>query len=167
MENLGKSGKSIDPENDKSVFFGICLGISARKPVSRGPPIELHLLGCSKPISETFYFFEFRPTRQKPKKWCRNCYLLPLPWRRQSTEPCPNWRAPDLEVHSRIESSVRPNGTPFIYEVRLSSDQAEIKTWDLLVTRNTGIKGVLLFHIVSFLFLGAGSSRSRARKKEQ
>ena len=40
--------------------------ISARKPVSRGSPIELH--GCSKPISETFDFFEFRPTRQKPKK---------------------------------------------------------------------------------------------------
>ena len=42
-----------------------------------------------------------------------------------------------------------------------------VQTWDLLVTRNTGIKGVLLFHIVPFLFLGAGSSRSRARKKEQ
>ena len=42
-----------------------------------------------------------------------------------------------------------------------------VQTWDLLVTRNAGIKGVLLFHIVPFLFLGAGSSRSRARKKEQ
>ena len=42
-----------------------------------------------------------------------------------------------------------------------------VQTWDLLFTRNTGIKGVLLFHIVPCLFLGAGSSRSRARKKEQ
>ena len=42
-----------------------------------------------------------------------------------------------------------------------------VQTWDLLLTLNTGIKGVLLFHIVPCLSLGADPSRARARKKEQ
>ena len=52
------------------IFFGKCFGISGRKPVSRGSPIELHLLGWLGSIFETFDFFEFRPTKtkQKPKK---------------------------------------------------------------------------------------------------
>ena len=42
-----------------------------------------------------------------------------------------------------------------------------VQTWDPKLTQNTGINGKLLFHIVPFLVLGGGSSRSRAHKKEQ
>ena len=42
-------------------------GISARMHVFRGPLIELHLLGCSGPIFETYYL-DFRLANQKSKK---------------------------------------------------------------------------------------------------
>ena len=102
------------PKNENPRFSLQQSRTSARKPVSRGPPIELHLLGYSGPIWDMFVFVDVRPTGQKPKKWCRNCYLFPFPWRKQPLGPCPSQRAPDLEVHSQIESSVRPNGTPIM-----------------------------------------------------
>ena len=71
------------------------------------------------PFSRRFTFSTFSdleqiaiPDEGKTQKRIRNWYLLPFPWRNQPLGPCPNQRAPDLEVHSRIESSVRPNGTP-------------------------------------------------------
>ena len=64
------------------------------------------------PFLRHVFCFDFRPARQKPTKICRNGYLFPFPWRKQPRGPCPSQRAPDLKVHSQIESSVRPNGTP-------------------------------------------------------
>ena len=62
------------------------------------------------------------------QKWCRNCSLLPFCWSKHPLGPCPNQRAPHLEVHSQIESLVRPNGTPVMPllhfgQVRLPSDR--------------------------------------------
>ena len=84
------------------------------------------------PFLRHVYFSDVRPAGQKPTKICRNGYLFPFPWRKQPRGPCPSQRAPDLKVHSQIESFVRPNGTPVMLllhlgQVRLSSDQAKTK----------------------------------------
>ena len=88
------------------------LGISRRTLFSEVPQSSCIVWDTQGPFLRHVYFFDFRPAGQKPTKICRNGYLFPFPWRKQPRGPCPSQRAPDLNVHSQIESSVRPNGSP-------------------------------------------------------
>ena len=97
-------------------------------PFSEVPQTSCIVWDTQGPFLRHVHFFDFRPAGQKPTKICRNGYLFPFPWRKQPRGPCPSQRAPDLKVHSQIESSVRPNGTPVMPllhfgQVRLPSDR--------------------------------------------
>ena len=105
--NIRKSQKT--KIQDKSVIFW---EFRAENPFSEVPQSSCIVWDTQGPFLRHVYFFDFRPAGQKPTKICRNGYLFPFPWRKQPRGPCPSQRAPDLKVHSQIESSVRPNGTP-------------------------------------------------------
>ena len=62
--HIRNSGKPGDPENEKSFLFDQILGISARRPVSRTPPIALHPLGRPGPFLSLF--ISICPTRPHP-----------------------------------------------------------------------------------------------------
>ena len=94
---------------NKSVIFW---EFRAENPFSEVPQSSCIVWDTQGPFLRHVYFFNFRPAGQKPTKICRNGYLFPFPWWKQPRGPCPSQRAPDLKVHSQIESSVRPNGTP-------------------------------------------------------
>ena len=97
--NTRKSGKPRNPENPKNEnpsFFPQILGISARKPVSRGPPIELHLLGCSKPISETSYFFRSSSDQEKPTKMIPKLLPVTIPLKKTAPGTMPKSKSARL-----------------------------------------------------------------------
>ena len=105
--NIRKSQKT--KIQDKAVIFW---EFRAENPFSEVPQSSCIVWDTQGPFLRHVYFFDFRPAGQKPTKICRNGYLFPFPWRKQARGTCPSQRAPDLKVHSQIESSVRPNGTP-------------------------------------------------------
>ena len=94
------------------ITLQLLLEFRAENPFSEVPQSSCIFWDTQGPFLRHVYFFDFRPARQKPTKICRNGYMFPFPWRKQPRGPCPSQRAPDLKVHSQIESSVRPNGTP-------------------------------------------------------
>ena len=105
--NIRKSQKTKIQDN--SIIFW---EFRAENSFSEVPQSSCIVWDTQGPFLRHVYFFDFRPAGQKPTKICRNGYLFPFPWRKQPRGPCPSQRAPDLKVHSQIESSVRPNGTP-------------------------------------------------------
>ena len=105
--NIRKSQKT-KIQNKSAIFWEF----RAENPFSEVPQSSCIVWDTQGPFLRHVYFFDFRPAGQKPTKICRNGYLFPFPWRKQPRGPCPSQRAPDLKVHSQIESSVRPNGTP-------------------------------------------------------
>ena len=124
--NIRKSQKT-KIQDTSAIFWEF----RAENPFSEVPQSSCIVWDTQGPFLRHVYFFDFRPAGQKPTKICRNGYLFPFPWRKQPRGPCPSQRAPDLKVHSQIESSVRPNGTPVMPllhfgQVRLSSDQAKL-----------------------------------------
>ena len=130
--NIRKSQKTKN-QHKSAIFWEF----RAENPFSEVPQSSCIVWDTQGPFLRHVYFFDFRPAGQKPTKICRNGYLFPFPWRKQPRGPCPSQRAPDLKVHSQIESSVRPNGTPVMPllhfgQVRLSSDQAKKKMPKLL-----------------------------------
>ena len=105
--NIRKSQKT--KIQDKSVIFW---EFQAENPFSEVPQSSCIVWDTQGPFLRHVYFFHFRPAGQKPTRICRNGYLFPFPWRKQPRGHRTSQRAPDLKVHSQIESSVRPNGTP-------------------------------------------------------
>ena len=98
-EKCEKSRNPKSPKNETSSLTYYLLRISDRKPVSRGPPIELHLLECSGPILETFVFFRLSSDQAKTRKeyaetaTCYRSLEENSPWDHAQIRERPTWRS--------------------------------------------------------------------------
>ena len=73
------------------------LGISGRKPVFRGPPIELHRLGYSGPIFKTCSFFRFSSRRTKTNKNMPKRLPVSVPLEKTAPRTLPKSKSARLE----------------------------------------------------------------------